>query len=226
MENPVCWLQLSAGQGPRECGWVVAQVLRRLLDDARALNVTVEIVESVAHEKRLRNQDFLEPDAYASVLLRLSGRKAENICDAWVGTLQWKGESPFRPRNPRCNWFVGVVRLDAQDTAGSECPDLDQLMCECDLDTMRSGGPGGQHVNKTSSAVRLVHRPSGLSVRVESARSQHRNKKLALERLQLLLQKASKEQEKSDRAERREHHYQLERGNARKIFYGPEFRER
>jgi hypothetical protein len=58
-----------------------------------------------------------------------------------------------------------------------------QLLDQCDVDTYRASGPGGQKRNKTSSAVRLRHRPSGLLVIAEESRSQHENRERALRRL-------------------------------------------
>lgn len=57
------------------------------------------------------------------------------------------------------------------------------LLAECDVETFRAGGPGGQHQNKTESAVRLTHRPSGLVVTARQSRSQHRNRQDALAEL-------------------------------------------
>ena len=59
----------------------------------------------------------------------------------------------------------------------------DQLLAQCDVDTYRASGPGGQKRNKTSSAVRLRHPPTGLLVIAEESRSQHENKARALVRL-------------------------------------------
>src|ERR1700674_5176628 len=59
----------------------------------------------------------------------------------------------------------------------------DDLLRECEVETFRSSGPGGQHVNKTESAVRLRHPPSGVIVTSQQERSQHRNKSLCLQKL-------------------------------------------
>ena len=62
-----------------------------------------------------------------------------------------------------------------------------QLLAQCEVDTYRASGPGGQKRNKTSSAVRLRHLPSGLIVIAEESRSQHENKAKALQRLRKAL---------------------------------------
>lgn len=59
----------------------------------------------------------------------------------------------------------------------------EELLAECDVDTFRSGGPGGQHQNVTESGVRLRHRPSGIVVTCRQERSQYQNKQTCLRRL-------------------------------------------
>ena len=65
----------------------------------------------------------------------------------------------------------------------------DDLLRECEVETFRSSGPGGQHVNKTESAVRLRHTPSGVTVTSQQERSQHRNKALCLQKLRKKIEK-------------------------------------
>ena len=69
-------------------------------------------------------------------------------------------------------------------------PESDEdLLRECEVDTFRSSGPGGQHVNKTESAVRLKHIPSGVVVTSQQQRSQHQNKALCLRKLREKIEK-------------------------------------
>ncbi len=65
----------------------------------------------------------------------------------------------------------------------------DELLRECEVETFRSSGPGGQHVNKTESAVRLRHKSSGVVVTSQQERSQHRNKQLCMEKLRAKVEK-------------------------------------
>jgi len=71
-----------------------------------------------------------------------------------------------------------------------DIPESDaELLAQCDVETFRAGGPGGQHQNVTDSAVRLRHRASGLTVTCRAQRSQHLNKMDALRRLRLKLRR-------------------------------------
>ncbi|MDL2424900.1 peptide chain release factor H, partial [Pseudomonas sp. BAgro211] len=88
---------------------------------------------------------------------------------------------------------------------------------------LRSSGPGGQHVNTTDSAVRATHIASGLSVKVQSERSQHANKRLALLLIARKLEERAEQASSELRAERRLVHHHLERGNPRRVFRGERF---
>ena len=95
---------------------------------------------------------------------------------------------------------------------------------EVRVDTMRASGPGGQHVNKTETAVRATHLPSGLSATAQERASQHQNKQLALARLQeRVRQQMARCQAEHDR-HRWDQHNQLERGNAVRVFKGRRFK--
>lgn len=70
--------------------------------------------------------------------------------------------------------------------------DDDALLAECRAETFRAGGPGGQHQNKAETGVRLIHLPTGTTVTARESRSQHRNRKTALERLRAALEELAK----------------------------------
>ena len=78
---------------------------------------------------------------------------------------------------------------------GYQVPEDDEtLLGECRVETFRSGGPGGQHQNKTESGVRLTHLPTAISVTARDSRSQHRNRRIALVRLREALEEAGREE--------------------------------
>jgi peptide chain release factor len=82
------------------------------------------------------------------------------------------------------------------------------------FETLRAGGPGGQHQNTTDSAVRATHTPTGITVVCREERSQHRNKALAIRRLQTILELMAVKREEADRAALFLASKELERGNA------------
>src|SRR5439155_16421121 len=76
------------------------------------------------------------------------------------------------------------VQIRDQEANMISLPASDEdLLRECEVDTFRSSGPGGQHVNKTESAVRLRHLPSGVVVTAQQQRSHHQNKAICLQKL-------------------------------------------
>jgi peptide chain release factor 2 len=134
---------------------------------------------------------------YKSVELVFSGGTGAGHPYGWI-----KGEkgahrlvrlSPFNANNKRQTTFAGVdvapILMDETDILKVEIPDKDVV-----ITTMRSGGAGGQNVNKVSSAVRIKHLPSGLAVKCTQERSQAMNKDLAMKRLKAQLLAIAKEQ--------------------------------
>lgn len=88
---------------------------------------------------------------------------------------------PEPPRSP-----AGPAPAGAQAKEASKAV-LDRLLRQCDVETYRGSGPGGQHRNRRDSAVRLTHRPTGLVATASERRSQHQNKLEALRRMQAKL---------------------------------------
>jgi peptide chain release factor len=205
-------LQLSANIGPEECCLAVRKALAYLHNEAAAMAVRVDVVEQVAGERagNLR-----------SVLLALDGEHADALAQRWQGSVQWVCASPYRPGHRRKNWFIGVERFAPDGAAVAEVGAL--LDKDLRFETLRSSGPGGQHVNTTDSAVRATHMPTGLSVKVQTERSQHANKRLARALLAHKLAARAQDAVGQSRAERRIQHHQVERGNAGRVFKGEAF---
>lgn len=205
-------LQLTANTGPEECCLAVRKALQVLLRECADTGVTAELLEQVSGDK---------PGNLQSVLLALEGDGAHAVALRWRGSVQWSCPSPYRPGHKRKNWFIGaeVFELDA--------PSASEALQDSDLrfETLRASGPGGQHVNKTDSAVRATHVPSGLSVKVQTERSQHANKRLARALLAHKLASAVTADASAARNARWLQHYSVERGNAGRVFRGEGFVE-
>lgn len=200
-------LHLSSGQGPKECEWVVAELAHALCREGRAADLACEPIELVE-------------GPVATALLRVSGDGAEAFAAACIGTIRWIGTSPFRPLHKRRNWFVGVqpVRIDEQS------PDLRDEDIRYQI--FRACGPGGQHVNKTDSAVRALHLPTGLVASSQNQRSQLANKKVARLKLAVLLDGRSRADESRGKRALWDQNRELERGNAVRTYEGERFRQR
>src|SRR5580698_98496 len=199
------WLQVTAGQGPSECAWAVVKVLEQIQQEAQSASLEFRTIEI---------KPGPEPGTVESALISISGEgKLEAFANSWRGTVQWTARSPFRPTHKRKNWFVGIDILEPVDET---CFDLKAVRWE----TMRASGPGGQHVNRTESAVRVTHVPSGVQATAMEERSQHRNRKLALARLTKKLNEINSEKNSSAREARWRAHKELERGNPVRISKG------
>jgi peptide chain release factor 1 len=107
--------------------------------------------------------------------------------------------SPFDSANRRQTSFAGVEVSPVVEDVGDVEIDEDDLQ----VDTYRASGAGGQHVNKTESAVRITHLPSGIVVAQQDEKSQHKNKARALKILKAKLFEAERERVASARAAER-----------------------
>ncbi|MFJ3460417.1 peptide chain release factor H [Achromobacter spanius] len=198
-------LQLSAAHGPDECCLAVAKAQAFLLREAQAAKVSADILEQ---------ESGARPGTLRSVLISLDGDGAQALAASWEGTIQWICASPYRPAHQRKNWFIGALRCDAP---------APNLTGEIRFETTRSSGPGGQHVNTTESAVRATHVATGITVKVQTERSQHANKRIAVLLIAHRLAGLEQEAQAAQRAQRRQFHHEVERGAARRVFKGQAF---
>lgn len=189
-------IQISSGQGPEECELAVElfyQALRR----------EVEGIQLVSGVKGRRG-------GFSSVVL-----EAEADLSGLEGSVLWVCKSPLRPEHKRKNWYIDVSILE-------EVPRTSKEM-QVRFETFRSGGKGGQNVNKVETGVRVVHIPTGIAVVSTEARSQHMNKQIALNRLCDILADRDLQCARREKELAWMEHNRLERGNPVRIYEGREF---
>lgn len=220
-------LLLSAGKGPQECAYAVGLAFKRLQQECEKSSVRCSIVELKEGGSSLYQGRCLQ-----HVILTIDGESEDVIVNAWVGSMLWICPSPFRKNHKRKNWyFSGQIigsklggsyikgTVNSSDAVEISVSDIDFSFC-------RASGAGGQHVNKTDSAVRALHKPSGIQVRVETERSQHGNKRIAIKLLEYKLKQERIEKNRVKNKEIWDTHQDLERGNSLRIFEGMKFIER
>jgi peptide chain release factor len=201
-------IQFTAGRGPAECTWVVAKVLKTFIKNSCNAGISYTI---------LHQEKGVENGTVQSVSLQLKGQNLTLFLKDWLGTILWIGKSTFRKYHKRKNWFIGCFEL-------KELKTLEVFERDIEFQAIRSSGPGGQHVNKVSSAVRAKHIPTGVQVLVSESRSQHQNKKLAINRLKEQLANYNIQQLQKNIQDEWENHLNLERGNPVQIFTGTDFK--
>ena len=187
-------IQISSGQGPEECELAVGLFYQ-------ALRREVEEIQMVSCVKGRRG-------GFSSVVLEADWSGLE-------GSVLWVCKSPLRPGHKRKNWYIDVSILE-------EIPRTSKEM-QVRFETFRSGGKGGQNVNKVETGVRVVHIPTGIAVVSTEARSQHMNKQIALNRLCDILADSDLQCSRREKELAWMEHNRLERGNPVRIYEGREF---
>ena len=178
------FVKLHAGQGGTEaCDWV--QMLYRMY---------IRYAESQGWKVEEYDQQPGEEAGLKDVYFRVEGPYAFGMLKAERGIHRLVRISPFDSNKRRQTSFASM------ETVAEINDDIDVEIKDEDLriDTYRSGGAGGQHVNKTDSAVRLTHLPTGIVVACQKERSQHMNKEKAMNMLRAQLYEYYEDQKKAE----------------------------
>ena len=166
-------LKLNAGAGGTEsCDWC-SMLYRMYTRWAERKGFALEVI------------DYLDGDeaGIKSVTFQINGENAYGYLKSEKGVHRLVRISPFNAQGKRQTSFVSLdVMPDIEEDVDVEVRDEDIR-----IDTYRSSGAGGQHINKTSSAIRITHFPTGIVVTCQNERSQHMNKDKAMQMLKAKL---------------------------------------
>ncbi len=160
-------------------------------------------------EREMLDYQAGEEAGIKSVALEVRGEYAYGLLKAEVGVHRLVRLSPFDAAHRRHTSFASVFVYPETE----ELEEIEVKEGEIRVDTFRASGAGGQHVNKTDSAVRITHEPTGIVVTCQSERSQHRNRANAMKVLKARLMAFQIEEEREKRAEQEEAKKEIAWGN-------------
>lgn len=176
MDPSNCFLDIQSGSGGTEAQDWAAMLERMYLRYCEREGLQVEVMEESPGDVA----------GIKSATLKVMGDYAYGYLRTETGVHRLVRKSPFDSGNRRHTSFASVfVYPEADDNIEIEINPADLR-----IDTFRASGAGGQHINKTDSAIRITHNPTGIVVQCQSGRSQHRNKADALAMLKSRLYEA------------------------------------